>query len=117
MTALNDNTRVASVAVAVGLALGVTVAVLVAVKVCVGVDVIVGKAVIVGRADGVSEGSTIKVGKSSAESSPNNGTERKAAMPHTTTHAISKTHSIRRRIVTSSPAPRSQSSKSGEVDY
>ena len=116
MTALNDNTRVASVAVAVGLALGVTVAVFVAVKVCVGVDVIVGKAVIVGRADGVSEGSTIKVGKSSAESSPSKGSERKAAMPHTNTHAISNIHSIRRRIVTSSPAPPFQSSKSGEAN-
>ena len=116
MTALNDNTRVAKVAVAVGLALGVTVAVLVAVNVCVGVDVIVGKDVAVGRADAVSEGSTIKVGKSSTESSVSNGTERKAAMPHTTRHAISKIHSIRRRIVTSSPAPPFQSSKSGKAN-
>ena len=90
---------------------------MVAVKVCVGVDVIVGKGVAVGGADGVSEGSTIKVGKSSAESSVSNGTERKAAMPHTTTHAVSNVHSIRRRIVTSSAAPPSESSKSGEVDY
>ena len=116
MTALKDKTRVVSVAVAVGLALGVMVAVLVAVKVCVGVFVIVGKGVAVGCADGVSEGSTIKVGKSSADSSSSNGTERKAAMPHTTTHAISNIHSIRRRIVTSSPAPPSQSSKSGEAN-
>jgi hypothetical protein len=116
MTALKDKTRVANVAVVVGLALGVTVAVLVAVKVWVGVDVIVGKGVAVGRADGVSEGSTIRVGKSSAESWLSNGTERKAAMPHTTPHAMNNIHSIRRRIVPSSPAPPSQSSKSGEAN-
>jgi hypothetical protein len=116
ITALKDKTRVAKVAVDVGVALAVTVAVLVAVKVCVGVYVIVGKDVVVGRAEGVSEGSTIKVGKSSADRSFSNGTERKAAMPHTTTQAISKIQSVRRRIVTSSSAPPSQSSKSGTTN-
>jgi len=78
--------------------------------------VIVGNGVDVGRAEGVNEGNTIKVGKSSAESSLSNGTERKAAMPHTTTQAISKIHSICRRIVTSPPAPQHQSSKSGKIN-
>jgi hypothetical protein len=107
---------VAKVAVDGGVGLAVEGAVVVAVKVWVGVDVMVGKGVVVGRGDGVSEGNTIKVGKSSAESSFSKGTERKAAMPHSTTHAMNNIHSIRRRIVTSSPAPPSQSSKSGKAN-
>jgi len=109
--ALKARTRVASVAVDVGLGLAVGVTVSVGVNVCVAVDVCVGNSVVVGRADGVSEGNTIRVGKSSAALYWNEGTERKATMPHTTTQAIGNIQSIRRRIVTSSSAPPVQSSK------
>lgn len=111
MTALKASTRVAKVAVAVGVALAVEVAVFIGVMVCVGVAVRVGNNVFVGLRVLVKEGSTIRVGKSFAEKRVSNGTERKAAMLHTNTQAIIKTQNTRRRIATSLPAPLIQVNK------